>query len=120
MDCFIIDDSLLVTIVINPSYHFEYLCFKKGRYSWFTEEAKEEILDYLFEHVSKKSHKLLEQVRSVFMRDQMLKKYYEKTLNVTLTDDMELGDRMNEEEETFKSYEHGSFKKIGEDLKKHA
>jgi len=114
MDCFVIGETYLITITISPDHHFEYLCFKRGHYSWFTEEAKVKILDYLHNHVSPKSYKLLDQVRSVFMRDPMLKRYYEKTLNMTLGEEQELGNKMDEKEETFQSYKYENFRRLEE------
>ena len=60
----------------------------------------------------KKSLGMVDKIRSVFSRDPMLKRYYENVLDVSLGDEAELGSRISEEEETFKSIEYGEFTQI--------
>jgi len=109
---FTIGEDYLLVATLGSEYHFEYLCFKRGNYSWYTPEAKIRIIKYLLQNVNRKSLYLIDKVRSVFARDPMLKIYYENTLDVRLGEDAELGTKMNEGEETFNSKNYERFEPI--------
>jgi len=111
-DILSIGEDYLIVIKLNARYNYEYLCFKRGNYSWYRAEAKNIVVKYLTENVSRKSLGMVDKIRSVFSRDPMLKRYYENVLDVSLDDETELGSRILEEEETFKSIEHGEFAQV--------
>lgn len=111
-DVFSAGEDYVVVLKLDSRYNYEYLCFKRGNYSWYTAEAKNVIMKYLTTNVNKKSLGMVDKIRSVFSRDPMLKRYYESVLDVSLGDEAELGSRISEEEETFKSIDYGEFTQI--------
>lgn len=111
-DIFTIGTAYLIVTKLNSRYNYEYLCFKRGNYSWYKPEAKKSIITYLVKNVNNRSLGLIDKIRSVFSRDPMLKNYYENTLRVNLDENAELASIMNEEQETFKSADCPKFERI--------
>ena len=111
-DIFDIGSSYLLVTTLDPEYHYEYLCFKRGNYSWYRPEVKNEIIHYLKNHVNRTSLGVVDKIRAIFARDPMLKMYYENTLDIKLTDDDELSSRMNDLKETFHSIKCEQFKQV--------
>jgi len=111
-DIFRIEEDYLLVLRLDPRFNYEYLCFKKGNYSWYTPEAKIRIIEYLIDNVHRRSLAMVDKIRSVFNRDPMLKNYYERALDVNLMQDAELGSKMVIEEETFTSTSYKNFERI--------
>lgn len=111
-DIFFLGNSYLLVTNLPSDLHYEYLCFKRGNYSWYRPEIKVRVIKYLLNNVNQRSLGIVDKVRCVFARDPMLKKYYENTLDVMLGEEVELGSKMNEEEETFNSKNCEQFEQI--------
>ena len=111
-DIFFLGDSYLLVTNINPDLHYEYLCFKRGNYSWYRPEVKVQVIKYLLNNVNQRSLSMVDKVRCIFARDPMLKKYYENILDITLEEEAELGSKMNEEAETFISRNCEQFERV--------
>ena len=111
-DIFSIGEQYVLVMKLDSKFNYEYLCFKRGNYSWYTADAKRIIVRYLTNNISRRSLSVVDKIRSVFARDPMLKEFYEHQLDIKLDENAELGTRMVDEEETFKSSEYGEFKQV--------
>jgi len=85
--------QVLITFNIPDIYSNIFKLFKKGRYSLFPQEYKEQILKF---HENKNS-----QLERILYKDEELRKLIENRIGVKLSKDAELHDVQHEEDETF-------------------
>lgn len=90
----------LILFVLNfpEEYIYEYECYKEGLYSQYNNDAKRIILDYYKNrNISKDVYNKIDQV--LYKRKE-LKLKIEKMLGVSLSEESELGDILDNESET--------------------
>ena len=104
-----LNDNKVVYIFQFPEeYLHEYYCLKDSKYSEFGKDAKEQILNFWTELYGK-THggvKFILSVKKILYKDAQLKKQIEESLSSTkhkviLSDDAELGEKVEQINETF-------------------
>ncbi len=104
-----LDNNKVVYIFNFPEeYLHEYYCLKNSKYSEFGKDAKEQILSYWTELYGK-SHSgvtFILSVKKILYKDTQLKQQIEESLSskmhkIILSDDAELGEKVEEINETF-------------------
>lgn len=97
------NDKVLYIFKFPEEYLHEYYCLKDSRYSEFGEDAKQQVLSYWTELYGK-SHNgvnFILSVKKILYKDKTLKEKLEKSLNVKLDDNVELGQQVDIVNETF-------------------
>ena len=96
-------DKVLYVFKFPEEYLHEYYCLKNSKYSEFGEDAKEQILNFWSE-IYGKSHdgvNFILSIKKILYKDKNLKEQLEKSLKVKINDDMELGQEVKMNNETF-------------------
>lgn len=103
VDLIDVGNKVLYIFNFPKDYMNEYNLYKQGKYSEFGKDAKDSILNYYGTVYSGNLNAVsfLLKVRQILFKDEKLKNILEKKLNTTLPPDAELGDIINNEEETF-------------------
>lgn len=103
VDLIDIDNRVLYIFKFPEDYMTEYNLYKEGKYSHFGEDAKELILGF-FTNIYRNNINavgFLLKVKHILFRNEKLKQKMERDLNVKISTDAELSDRMEISEETF-------------------
>ena len=96
-------DKVLYVFKFPEEYLHEYYCLKNSKYSEFGEDAKEQILNFWSE-IYGKSHdgvNFILSIKKILYKDKNLKEQLEKSLKVKLNDNVELGQEVKKNNETF-------------------
>lgn len=109
-----VGEYYLIELVIPEDINFEYLCFKRGKYSYYRPHTKELVINYLYSNVGARSRNVIEKAINIFSKNPMYKEHLERTLDVRLEETAELGSIVDLESETFRSVLYGQFTKIKE------
>ena len=113
-----LDNKVLYVFKFPEEYMPEYHCFYNSQYSKFGEDAKQLILNF-WATVYAGNHlgiPFLQKLRNILYKSNKLKEKIEKDLStekhkVILDENQELGEWINEEDETFKIEEFKTLKK---------
>lgn len=97
------NDKVLYIFKFPEEYLHEYYCLKDSKYSEFGEDAKEQILNYWTELYGRSHNGInfILSVKQILYKDKILKEKLEKSLNVKLDDNVELGQQVDIVNETF-------------------
>jgi len=94
-----LNNNLILYVLKFPSEYFEeYLHFKNSKYSFYGKDAQELIIRYL--KSLRLNPQIIKKIDQIFKKDKTLKLQIEKQLGVTLSFDAELGEIINNENET--------------------
>lgn len=90
----------LILFVINfpKDYMIEYFLFQEGKYSEYGVDAQNLIIRYLRDR--KTFTNIIDRVQQIFDKDPKLKAYIERKIGQMLLPNSELGEIMNEDDET--------------------
>lgn len=116
-----IDDKILYEYNFPEGYEKERDLFIQGKYSLFGDDAKELILRYwseLYGHIPSFVTGTLLKIKQILYKDEKLREKMSKELKTKIHRDSELGNKIDEEKETFFFNEDGEKKISLEDLKK--
>lgn len=97
------DNNKVIYVFKFPEeYMHEYNKFKEGKYSEFTRDAKEIILNFYGDIYSNNERAVgfLLKTKQILFKNKILREKYERELNVKIDSTAELSDPMNEEDET--------------------
>jgi len=98
-----INDKVLYIFKFPKEYMKEYNLFKEGKYSKFGKDAKELILEFFtkiyFGNIN--AVNFLLKIKQILFKDNKLKREIEDSLNVKLSNDAELTDKIVISHETF-------------------
>ena len=97
------NEKVVYIFKFPDEYLHEYNCLINSKYSEFGEDAKEQILDF-WTSIYGKSHagvNFILSVKKILYKDKNLKEQLEKSLNVKIDDNMELGEKVEIINETF-------------------
>tara|TARA_R110000772_G_scaffold54130_1_gene123523 strand:- start:45080 stop:45640 length:561 start_codon:yes stop_codon:yes gene_type:complete len=103
VDLIDIGNQVLYIFKFPEEYLHEYKMFKLGKYSYYGEDAKEQILAF-YTNIYKGNINAVEfliKIKHILFKDEKLKRKIERELKVTLRDDAELTDIMKPENETY-------------------
>lgn len=97
------DNKVLYIFKFPEEYLHEYYCLRDSKYSEFGEDAKQQILDFWTNIYGKSNNgvNFILSVKNILYKEKKLKETLEKDLNVKLDDTIELGQKVEEINETF-------------------
>lgn len=97
-EMFIDKEYLAITFYFPKEFRNEYYLYREGKFSRFSDRAKEVILKYVLD-----IHKLndTERIRRVLYRDERLRKQLEEQLDMSIDSELELSSKPNLINETF-------------------
>lgn len=93
-----LDETVAIVFKFPDEFLYEYHCYKSGKFSEFTQNAKDIILKYM---IDVHDYKDAARIRSVLNKEISLKNHLEQTLALVIDKDMELSSIPNEKLETF-------------------
>ncbi len=111
-----IDKQVLYIFKFPEEYMKEYNALKEGKYSEFGDDAKELILEFFTDIYKGNPNAVpfLVKVKQVLFKDEKLRLNIEKELNVKISPEAELADKINIDNETFNLSKYIKEKKIEE------
>lgn len=96
------DDKNYIHFYLKIPIRFnrEFELFRVGKYSEFSEPAKQVIIKFLLRHFQS-SYQTIELIKSILYREKQLRNQLSKELNMYIPEDWELSSKINENMETF-------------------